>query len=159
MSSRPTTVVLAFGLGLVDSATALVASTRHLAAAVERPGDRVLGLPHDAGVLFLAGRLLVGVLVAILAVQVWRGARGARVVQTVWSGLTVLSGARNVVGADDLAAAVGPAAVITFAASVAVVVLLWLPASASWFRRRSVRPAGPGLQARTPGPRGPDGAA
>ncbi len=145
MSRRPWTIRLAVALGLLVALTGLVSTVWWLVLAGQRPAGPVLGLPHRLGVLFLLGRLPVAVLETVLAVGVWRGARAARTAQMVWSGVVAGSAVFTSLTPAAGGSRAGATGVVTVVASAAVLALLWLPVSRSWFRPASVGPARPGL--------------
>ena len=138
MSGRPGTVVAAVAVALLVALTGLGSSGWRLVAAGQRPGAPVLGLPHHVGVLVLLARLVVAALEVLLAGAVWRGVRAARVVQTTWSAVVVGAAlVSTVTGGPGTGA--GVTGVVGTVGGAAVLVLLWLPWSRSWFRGRPTR--------------------
>jgi hypothetical protein len=146
---RPATVLAAFvtvlahvALLVVGVVVSVVGLTGFLLTHPSLADDPTWLLPS---VVLNLGALLVATAEVVLALRFWRGVRSARVVQTVLSGAAAAMGLAGTAITVSRSTLTNPLPVVSIAVCLAVIVLLWLPASSAWFGRRSVGPARPGL--------------
>jgi len=135
----PATVVVAAVLGLVEAAVLLLGLASVLFTlgrwSLTRPGS----LDSSTVVPVLLTAVLVPLVLAVVAVVgsvgVLQGRRRARVVLTVAGTVVVVLGVVSLVGALTGPGVVTPTLGLSIALSLAVLVLLWLPASRAWSAR------------------------
>lgn len=151
---RPASVVAAFVVVLTHATLLAVGTAVGLvgigAFLLTHPGSASRSAVLVPTVVVAVSSLAAAASEVVLALAMWRGARRARIVQTVFSALScaaVLTGAAVALARSLPPSALGLAGLLL---SVAVVVLLWLPASGAWFGARSDSPAGPDLETRAP---------
>ncbi|MFS0732732.1 hypothetical protein ABC304_12090 [Microbacterium sp. 1P10UB] len=129
--SAPSTVTTAFWVwivvGLALLAVALISAFRPVDVSALPASEQQFASFVPASTAF--GGIVGGILHVLFAVFMLRGHNWARVVLTVLGGLTLIGLGINAFGGDWVSA-------VTLLLTIAGIVLMYLPASNPWFRRR-----------------------